>query len=44
VSWLDHIEDRVNELLVALERIAAALEKIEVHLERLEENTRERAS
>ncbi len=27
-SWLDHIEDRVNELLTALERIAAALERI----------------
>ena len=28
MSWLDHIEDRVNELLVALERIADALERI----------------
>lgn len=28
MSWLDHIEDRVNELFVALERIADALERI----------------
>jgi hypothetical protein len=28
MSWLDQIEDRVNDLLNALERIAAALERI----------------
>jgi hypothetical protein len=28
MSWLDHIEDRVNDLLNALERIATALEAL----------------
>jgi uncharacterized protein YukE len=32
MSWLDHIEDRVNELLNALERIAKALEEIAAQL------------
>ena len=32
MSWLDHIEDRVNELLQALERIADALERIDSRL------------
>jgi uncharacterized protein YukE len=28
MSWIVQVEDRVNELLTALERIADALEKI----------------
>jgi hypothetical protein len=33
VSWLDHIDDRVNDLLRLLERIAVALERIAEHQE-----------
>jgi hypothetical protein len=36
MSWLDHMEDRVNDLLNALERIADAAERIAYALEHLE--------
>jgi hypothetical protein len=34
VSWLDDVEDRVNDLLVALERIADAVERLATAAER----------
>jgi hypothetical protein len=42
MSWLDHIEDRVNDLLAALEHIARSLDEIVLMLNALVAQEKER--